>query len=117
MMVMMMSEPNNINDMPADEQAIWRRATASDYVKFDDGGVDIQFVNGKVAVKSGISGKESYEFDVILTTDAGKEAKILGTQAKGLMVQLLTFYPLADKRFAIKRTGEGFQTVYDVEEL
>jgi hypothetical protein len=99
------------------EKAIWDRATASDYIKFDNGVVDVQFVNGKVAVAAGIGGKESYEFDVILTTDEGKEAKILGTQAKGLMAQLLTFYPLESKRFAIMRTGEGFQTVYNVEEL
>ena len=112
-----MSKLTTINDMPEDEQAIWKRATASDYVKFDDGVVDIQFVNGKVATKPGIGGKESYEFDVILTTDTGKEAKILGTQAKGLMEQLLLFYPLVEKRFAIMRSGEGFQTVYNVEEL
>ena len=113
-----MSEPTPFNNMPADEQAIWKRATASDYVKFDNGVVDIQFVNGKVAVKSGIGGKESYEFDVILTTqDAGKEAKILGTQSKGLMEQLLSFYPLAEKRFLIHRSGEGFQTIYDVQEI
>lgn len=112
-----MSESTPINDMPADEQAIWGRATASDYVKFDEGIVDIQFVNGKVAAAPGIGGKESYEFNVILTTDKGKEAKILGTQSKGLMVQLIAFYPLAEKRFAIKRSGEGFQTVYDVQEI
>ena len=99
------------------EKAIWDRATASDYIKFDNGVVDVQFVNGKVAVAPGIGGKESYEFDVIQTTDEGKVAKILGTQSKGLMVQLLTFYPLAGKRFAIDRTGEGFQTIYNVEVL
>ena len=113
----MMSKSIPINDMPADEQAIWKRATASDYVKFDDGTVDIQFVNGKVAVKPGIGGKESYEFDVILTTDTDKEAKILGTQSKGLMDQLLSFYPLEEKRFSIRRSGEGFQTIYDVQEI
>jgi hypothetical protein len=116
-MVMTMSEGTPFKDMPADEQAIWKRATASDYVKFDNGLVDVQFVNGKVAVKPGIGGKESYEFDVILTTELGKEAKILGTQAKGLMEQLLSFYPLAEKRFSILRSGEGFQTTYDVQEL
>ena len=103
--------------MPTDEQAIWRRATASDYIKFDNGAVDVQFVNGKVAVKTGIGGKESYEFDVILTTGTDKEAKILGTQSKGLMEQLLTFYPLAEKRFSILRSGEGFQTVYKVTQI
>lgn len=105
------------NGMTPEEQAIWLRATASDYVKFDNGSVDIQFVNGKVAVAVGIGGKESYEFDVILTTETGKEGKILGTQSKGLMEQLLRFYPLAEKRFAILRSGEGFQTTYTVQEI
>lgn len=114
---MTMSKETQFKDMPSDEQAIWKRATASDYVKFDNGMVDIQFVNGKVAVKPGIGGKESYEFDVILTSDAEKEAKILGTQSKGLMEQLLSFYPLAEKRFSIIRSGEGFQTTYEVTEI
>jgi hypothetical protein len=113
----MMSKANNMNDMPVDERAIWARATASDYVKFGDGVVDIQFVNGKVVVKPGIGGKESYEFDVIQTTEDSKAAKILGTQSKGLMEQLLTFYPLAEKRVSIERSGEGFQTVYVVQEI
>jgi hypothetical protein len=106
-----------LDGMPDAQRAIWQRATASDYIKFDNGMVDIQFVNGQVNVGQGIGGKESYEFDVILTSDNGKEAKILGTQSKGLMDQLLALYPLAEKRVSITRTGEGFQTVYIVKEL
>jgi hypothetical protein len=41
----------------------------------------------------------------------------LGTQSKGLMEQLLSFYPLAEKRFSILRLGEGFQTTYEVTEI
>jgi hypothetical protein len=113
----MMSNSTPFPDMPADQEAIFRRATASDYIKFDNGSVDIQFVNGKVSVTVGLGGKESYEFDVILTTGDDKERKILGTQAKGLMEQLLSFYPLAERRFSIKRSGEGFSTVYEVKEI
>ena len=99
------------------QDEIWNEATASEYVKFSEEPVDIQFVSDKINVVAGIGGKNSYEFDVIQTTDDGKVAKTLGTQSKGLLKQLKEYRPLEEKRFKISRTGEGFGIEYTVEEI
>jgi len=114
-----MSEQSTFDGMPSEQVEIWKRATASDYIKFDDKGtaIDILFVDGLVKTAPGIGGKESYEFIVIQTIDGEKVSKILGTQSKGLMDGLLAFYPLAERRFGITRRGERFETKYTVVEL
>lgn len=108
----------NNNTTQDAQNDIWNEATASDYVKFSESPVDVQFVNGKISVVPGMGNKKGYEFDVIQTTEEeGKQAKILGTQSKGLMNLLKANLPLEDKRFEISRTGEGFNIEYTVKEI
>ena len=102
--------------MDQTQQEIWNRSMRSDYVEFN-GETDITFVTGDINTAEGLGGKESYEFDVIQTKDGIKEAKTLGTQAKGLLKQLFTFAPLEGKRFSIERFGTGFSTTYVVKEI
>ena len=113
-----MATNNTTNGTVDAQDDVWNEATASDYVKFGEESVDVQFVNGKVNVVPGMGGKKGYEFDVIQTTEAeGKQAKILGTQSKGLLNLLKEYRPLEDKRFEISRKGEGFSIEYTVEEI
>lgn len=83
------------------------------YVKFDDGAVNLRFASSEFLVGKNAYGNRTYTFSVV----EGKEDKLLGVTSKRLMLKLKAFHPLGGKVFDIIRIGEDMDTDYDLTEI
>jgi hypothetical protein len=93
---------------------IWDSISDSEYVRFEDGKeVFLTFTQEPPKTVMTQYGNEAYAFEVRVDGDD----KILSVSSIRLMRLLKGFLPLGKKTLSIIRTGEGFNTVYEVKDV